>query len=189
MIFPPLALHVEFGSTFYTRPPTIRTTVSGKLFKQRGLALRILPVHLNLSSQPVHWLCVLIGSSVQSKIQCSGLFTVCLARTWKSIHWWQKDRANNIPMEVGVFGLGVHQMGSESWTFAGRIYWRIQSGGHLLCFSSHLRWEAPCSFLWCLMIKQVQSREAYFNQGAATMSSIGSIQEDIFLSDSTFFLL
>lgn len=46
----------------------------------------------------------------------------CLAKTWKSVHWWQRGRANNSPMELGVFGHGIQQMGSESWVFTGRIY-------------------------------------------------------------------
>lgn len=33
---------MEFGDTFHRRSPVMRTKVSGKLFKQRGLALRSL---------------------------------------------------------------------------------------------------------------------------------------------------
>ena len=35
-----LALHVELGDMFHRRSPVMRTKVSGKLFKQRGLASR-----------------------------------------------------------------------------------------------------------------------------------------------------
>lgn len=59
--------------------------------------------HLNLNSRPVHWLCLLIGSSVQNKKQCSALLTVCLARTWKSICWWPKRHSKQHPYGVGCF--------------------------------------------------------------------------------------
>lgn len=59
-------------------------------------------VCLNLNSWPVHWLCLLIGSSVQSKEWCSALLTICLARTWKSIYQWQ-GHSKQHPCGVGCF--------------------------------------------------------------------------------------
>ena len=60
-------------------------------------------VCLNLNSRPVHWLCLLIGSSVQSKKRCSALLAICLARTWKSIYQWAKGHSKQHPCGAGCF--------------------------------------------------------------------------------------
>jgi hypothetical protein len=62
-----------------------------------------LVAHLNLHFRPVSWLCLLIGSSVWSKKQCSASLTICLAGTWKSIYRWPKGQSKQHPCGVGWF--------------------------------------------------------------------------------------
>lgn len=183
---------MEGGDTSYRRSPVMKTKVSGKLFRQRGLALRILPIRLNFNSRPVHWLCLLIGSSVQSKKQCSALLTVCLARTWKSIYHWPKGHSKQHPCGAGC---------CWPWRSAD-VVWELGLGRQNLLETSEqqasLLFSLPlkvgssvCSRLRCLMLKEVQNGKhiligRLFSRLAA-VSYIGSIQEDIFLNNSTSF--
>lgn len=80
--------------------PVMREKVAEKLFRQSCLACSS---HLNLHCRPVSWPGLLIGSSVQSKKQCSALLTVCLAGTWKSIYRWPEGHSKQHPCGVNCF--------------------------------------------------------------------------------------
>lgn len=92
--------------------PVMREKVAEKLFRQSCLACSS---HLNLHCRPVSWPGLLIGSSVQSKKQCSALLTVCLAGTWKSIYRWPEGHRKQHPCGVNCFWPWHLLMWSESF--------------------------------------------------------------------------